>query len=131
VLQNVVTAWLSDLLVIWPIDNSNIVISETKSVIIVIQHPSKENIKLPEKIYSDNMLDDNNWHWELQYVVTKEMGSVANKWKGKCFVHHGSQQFPQWWKYDRGTGGPVKLNCSDLDANDYSLWDVGCCFHSG
>ena len=36
VLQNVVTAWLSDLLVIWPIDNSNIVISETRSVVIVI-----------------------------------------------------------------------------------------------
>ena len=50
---------------IWPIDNSNIVISETKSVVIVIRHPSKENIKLLEKIYSDNMSDDDNQHWEL------------------------------------------------------------------
>jgi hypothetical protein len=80
VLQNVVTAWLSDLLVIWPIDNSNIVISKTKSVIIVIQHPSEENIKLPEKIYSDNMSHNYNWHWELRYVVMTEMGLVANKW---------------------------------------------------
>jgi hypothetical protein len=36
VLQNVVTVWLLDLLAIWPIDNSNIVISEMKSVVIVI-----------------------------------------------------------------------------------------------
>ncbi len=50
---------------IWPIDDSNIVISETKSVIIVIRHPSEEDIKLPEKLYSDNMSDDDNWQWEL------------------------------------------------------------------
>jgi hypothetical protein len=35
-LKNVATVWLLDLLVIWPIDDSNVVISETKSVIIVI-----------------------------------------------------------------------------------------------
>jgi hypothetical protein len=42
-----VTVWLSDLLVIWPSDDSNVVISETKYVVIVIQHPSKEIIELP------------------------------------------------------------------------------------
>jgi hypothetical protein len=123
-LQNVVTVWLSDLLVIWPSDDSNIVISKTKSVVVVIRHPSEENIELPEKLYSDNMLDDANWHWELRYVVTTETGSVPNKWKGRCFVCHDSQQFPQWWKYNRGAGEPVKLNSSELDANDYLLWDV-------
>jgi hypothetical protein len=35
-LQNVVTVWLSDLLVICPIDDSNIVISKMESVVIVI-----------------------------------------------------------------------------------------------
>jgi hypothetical protein len=35
-LKYVATVWLSDLLAIWPIDDSNIVISETKSVVIVI-----------------------------------------------------------------------------------------------
>jgi hypothetical protein len=35
-LKNVATVWLSDMLAIWPIDDSNIVISEMKSVIIVI-----------------------------------------------------------------------------------------------
>jgi hypothetical protein len=60
--MHVVTVWLLDLLVIWPIDDSNIVISETKSVVIVIRHPSKENIKLPENLYSNNMLDDDNQH---------------------------------------------------------------------
>jgi hypothetical protein len=35
-LKNVATVWLSNLLVIWPIDDSNVVISETKSVVIVI-----------------------------------------------------------------------------------------------
>jgi hypothetical protein len=59
-LLNIGTVWLSDLLAIWPIDDSNIVISEMKSVVIVIQHPSKEGIELTEKLYSDNMLDDDN-----------------------------------------------------------------------
>jgi hypothetical protein len=81
-------------------------------------------MELPDKLYSDNMSDDDNWHWELQYVVATETGSVANRCKGRCFVCHGGQQFPRWWKYDRGMGGPVKLNSSDLDVNDYSLWDV-------
>jgi hypothetical protein len=117
-----------DLLVIWPIDDSNIVISKTKSVIIVIWHLSKEDIKLSEKSYSDNMSEDDNWHWELWYVVVTETGSVANRWKGRCFVCYGGQQFPWWWKYDRGMGGPVKLNSSDLDANDYLLWDVAVFF---
>jgi hypothetical protein len=64
-LKNVATVWLLDLLVIWPIDDSNVVISKIKSAIIVIQHPSKEVIKLSEKSYSDNMSEDDNWHWEL------------------------------------------------------------------
>jgi hypothetical protein len=64
-LKNVATVWLLDLLVIWPIDDSNVVISETKSVIIVIRHPSEEDIEIPEKLYSDNMSDDDNCHWEL------------------------------------------------------------------
>jgi hypothetical protein len=101
-----------DLLVIWSSDDSNVVISKRKSVVIVMQHPSKENIELPEKFYSDNMSNDDNQHWELRYVVTTETGSVPNKWKGRCFVHHGSQQFPQWWKYNRGMGEPVKFNSS-------------------
>jgi hypothetical protein len=33
-LQNVATVWLSDLFAIWPIDDGNIVISKTNSVII-------------------------------------------------------------------------------------------------
>jgi hypothetical protein len=35
-LQNVATVWLLDFLAIWHIDDSNLVISETKSVVIVI-----------------------------------------------------------------------------------------------
>jgi hypothetical protein len=49
-----------------------------KSVIIVIQHPGEENIKLPEKLHSDNMSDDDNCHWELRYLVTTQTGSVPN-----------------------------------------------------
>jgi hypothetical protein len=49
---------------------------------------------------------------------------VPIKWNGRCFVHHGGQQFPQWWKSNRGAGEPVKLNSSELDVNDYLLWDV-------
>jgi hypothetical protein len=64
-LQNVVTVWLSDLLVIWPSDDSNVVISKMKSVVIVNQYPIKENIKLPEKLDSDDMSDDDNRPWEL------------------------------------------------------------------
>jgi hypothetical protein len=90
----------------------------------VIGHLSKENVKLLEKLYSDNKLDDDNWHWELQYVVTTETGSVPNKWRGRCCVCDGGQQFPQWWKYHRGVEEPVKLNSSELYANDYFLWDV-------
>jgi hypothetical protein len=102
-LKNVATVWLSNLLATWPIVDSNVVISKTKSVVIVIQHPSEEDIELPEKLYSDNMLDNDNRHWELQYKVATETGSVANRWKGRCFACHGGQQFPRWWKYDRGT----------------------------
>jgi hypothetical protein len=54
----------------------------------VIRHLSEEYIKLWEKLYSDDMLDDDNRHWELRYVVATEMGSVTNRWKGRCFVHH-------------------------------------------
>jgi hypothetical protein len=71
-LQNVVTVWLLDLLAIWPSDDSNVVISKTKSVVMLIRHPSEENIELPEKLYSDNMSNDDNRHWELPYVVTTE-----------------------------------------------------------
>jgi hypothetical protein len=74
------------------IDDSNIVISKTKSVVIVIRHLSEEDIELPEKLYSDNMSDNDNRHWELQYVVVTEMGSVAKRWKGRCYVSHGGQQ---------------------------------------
>jgi hypothetical protein len=35
-LQNVATVWLLHLLAIWPIDDGNIIITEMKSVIIVI-----------------------------------------------------------------------------------------------
>jgi hypothetical protein len=45
-LKNVATVCLSDLLAIWPIDDSNVVISKTKSAITVIRHLSEEYIKL-------------------------------------------------------------------------------------
>jgi predicted GIY-YIG superfamily endonuclease len=88
--------------------------------VVVCRSDYDTHDELPESIVQQSSDDV----WELRYVAVTRAGNHPHLWCGKCFVRHGTTQFPKWWSQDRRWKGFVKCESARLAHSDTTGWSV-------
>jgi len=94
------------------------------NVIIVVRNPDAFD-------QNDNWtpaLFENSCEWEIRFLAMTESGPAGapQQWKGDVFCRHGGRLHPFWWKMDRRSNFPTKMdaewNIADIDNDEMHSW---------